>query len=53
MWNFLVSGLSLGCTLVLYDGRYEEPHSNPTLRGRLANLPQSSQGPINTLEVHG
>ncbi len=20
MWNFLVSGLSLGCTLVLYDG---------------------------------
>lgn len=20
MWNFLVSGLSIGCTLVLYDG---------------------------------
>lgn len=20
MWNFLVSGLSVGCTLVLYDG---------------------------------
>jgi acetoacetyl-CoA synthetase len=20
MWNFLVSGLSAGCTLVLYDG---------------------------------
>jgi acetoacetyl-CoA synthetase len=20
MWNFLISGLSVGCTLVLYDG---------------------------------
>jgi acetoacetyl-CoA synthetase len=27
MWNFLVGGLSLGCTLVLYDGRCEEPRS--------------------------
>lgn len=28
MWNFLVSGLSVGCTLVLYDGSplYDPPY---------------------------
>lgn len=33
MWNFLVSGLSIGSTLVLYDG---SPLRNPSLLWKLA-----------------
>lgn len=34
MWNFLVSGLSIGCTLVLYDG---SPLRDPTFLWRLTD----------------
>lgn len=34
MWNFLVSGLSLGCTLVLYDG---SPLRDPAYLWRLVD----------------
>ncbi|KAG2013636.1 acetyl-CoA synthetase [Coprinopsis cinerea AmutBmut pab1-1] len=34
MWNFLVSGLSLGCTLVLYDG---SPLKDPGLLWRMVD----------------
>ncbi|PPQ98508.1 hypothetical protein CVT24_003999 [Panaeolus cyanescens] len=34
MWNFLVSGLSLGCTLVLYDG---SPLRDPSLLWKLVD----------------
>ncbi|KAK0453664.1 acetoacetyl-CoA synthetase [Armillaria borealis] len=34
MWNFLVGGLSLGCTLVLYDG---SPLRDPSLLWRLVD----------------
>jgi hypothetical protein len=33
MWNFLVNGLSTGCTLVLYDG---SPLKNPALLWQMA-----------------
>ena len=33
MWNFLVNGLSTGCTLVLYDG---SPLKEPALLWRMA-----------------
>lgn len=34
MWNFLISGLSLGCTLVLYDG---SPLRDPAYLWRLVD----------------
>lgn len=34
MWNFLVSGLSIGCTLVLYDG---SPLRDPAYLWRLTD----------------
>ncbi|TFK43520.1 acetoacetyl-CoA synthetase [Crucibulum laeve] len=34
MWNFLVSGLSLGCTLILYDG---SPLRDPSLLWKLVD----------------
>ena len=34
MWNFLVSGLSVGCTLVLYDG---SPLYDPAYLWRLTD----------------
>ncbi|KAH9482673.1 Acetoacetyl-CoA synthetase [Psilocybe cubensis] len=34
MWNFLVSGLSIGCTLVLYDG---SPLRDPSLLWKLVD----------------
>ncbi len=34
MWNFLVGGLSLGCTLVLYDS---SPLRDPSLLWRLVD----------------
>ena len=34
MWNFLVSGLSVGCTLVLYDG---SPLYDPAYLWRLVD----------------
>ena len=34
MWNFLVSGLSVGCTLVLYDG---SPLHDPPYLWRLVD----------------
>jgi acetoacetyl-CoA synthetase len=34
MWNFLVSGLSLGCTLVLYDG---SPLKDPSYLWKLVD----------------
>ena len=34
MWNFLVSGLTVGCTLVLYDG---SPLYDPTHLWRLVD----------------
>jgi acetoacetyl-CoA synthetase len=39
MWNFLVSGLSVGCTLVLYDG---SPLRDPSYLWRLADELQIS-----------
>ncbi|TEB30279.1 acetoacetyl-CoA synthetase [Coprinellus micaceus] len=34
MWNFLVSGLSIGCTLVLYDG---SPLKDPSILWRMTD----------------
>lgn len=34
MWNFLVGGLALGCTLVLYDG---SPLRDPSLLWKLTD----------------
>lgn len=34
MWNFLVAGLSVGCTLVLYDG---SPLHDPALLWNLVD----------------
>lgn len=34
MWNFLVSGLTLGCTLVLYDG---SPLKDPSILWRMVD----------------
>ena len=34
MWNFLVSGLSVGCTLVLYDG---SPLKDPGLLWKMSD----------------
>lgn len=34
MWNFLVSGLTIGCTLVLYDG---SPLRDTSLLWRLSD----------------
>jgi acetoacetyl-CoA synthetase len=39
MWNFLVSSLSVGCTLVLYDG---SPLRDPSYLWRLADELQIS-----------
>jgi len=43
MWNFLVGGLSIGCTLVLYDG---SPLKDPSLLWSLTGL--SLQTPSST-----
>lgn len=34
MWNFLISGLSIGCTLVLYDG---SPLKDPSILWRMTD----------------